>query len=608
VRAPPEDPGGRAQRSGAGSADPRDAGPARAAVSAQVAPYLLVLLLTDAAAIGLALHAWRRRPSPGAGWFALFVLTGVVMLTAYAVGLLSPEPGVHLLWNKVEFLGRATMHAAWLNFALAYTGRGAWLAGWRRLWPFAIPAATLALVWTNEAHGLVWRTYAVDATTPFAGTVVSYGPWFWVHVANAYGLYLAGLVLLARELGRRGGPYLGQALGLAVGTLTPFAANVAYVGGWWPVAGLDPTPFAFALSALAFGWALLRDQLLAIVPLAHGAVIRGMDDPVLVVDAAGRVADLNPAAEAVTGRPAAAAIGRPAADVIAALADHLQGAREVTAEVALGPAGGRRAFDLRVSALRGPGGELRGRVVVLRDVTERRRAEDERVRLAEERAARAALETFLDAAADAVLVFGADGRLLRANRAARAWVEALLGAAAPTADALLRAARPRRPDGTEPAAAVLGRALRGERVSEEVVLRDPSGAERRVHAVAVPVRGDTGLAWATIVVARDITELHAAIAERSRLDGAVKTARLVAHELNNKLALVRGYAEVLPDASPADAAWLAARLVRGAEEAAAIVARLQRIVRFEETATPVGPALDLDAATRPAPGAAPPPG
>jgi len=38
-----------------------------------------------------------------------------------------------------------------------------------------------------------------------------------------------------------------------------------------------------------------------------------------------------------------------------------------------------------------------------------------------------------------------------------------------------------------------------------------------------------------------------AIADRERLDGAVKTARRVAHELNNRLALLSGYGEMLAD-------------------------------------------------------------
>src|SRR5262249_62262424 len=103
--------------------------------------------------------------------------------------------------------------------------------------------------------------------------------------------------------------------GLACGTVVPFAANFSYVSGWWPVPELDPTPFAFALSAFAFSWGLLRHQLLAIVPLAHGTVVLGMDDPVLVVDPAGRIADLNPAAQRVTGW-SATAVGRAAAEVL----------------------------------------------------------------------------------------------------------------------------------------------------------------------------------------------------------------------------------------------------------------------------------------------------
>ncbi len=101
------------------------------------------------------------------------------------------------------------------------------------------------------------------------------------------------------------------------------------------------------------------------------------------------------------------------------------------------------------------------------------------------------------------------------------------------------------------------------------------------------------------MVARDITELHAAIAERARLDGAVKTAHLVAHRLNNELAPVRGYGELLAETLEGELAALARRVVQGADDAAATVARLQRIVRFEETESAGVQMLDLDAAVGP---------
>jgi PAS domain S-box-containing protein len=222
--------------------------------------------------------------------------------------------------------------------------------------------------------------------------------------------------------------------------------------------------------------------------------------------------------------------------------------------------------------------------------------ENARLREDAERA-RAELEALLDAAADAVLVFDPRGRLVRANRTAREGGQ-LLGAVEPTA-AALRGSHVRRPDGSMPTTTLLQQALHGHRVSEEVVWSSPGGAERRLHVVAVPARDAAGRAWATVVVARDITELHAAIAERARLDGAVKTAHLVAHRLNNELAPVRGYGELLAEALEGELAVLARRVVHGADGAAATVARLQRIVRFEETESAGVQMLDLDAAVGP---------
>jgi nitrogen-specific signal transduction histidine kinase len=82
--------------------------------------------------------------------------------------------------------------------------------------------------------------------------------------------------------------------------------------------------------------------------------------------------------------------------------------------------------------------------------------------------------------------------------------------------------------------------------------------------------------------------------EAERLRAFRETARRVAHELNNQLALVRGYGEMLADALEGEPGALAARVTRGAEAAAATIARLQRIVRFEEVTSAGQPMLDLD--------------
>ncbi|HEY3080889.1 MAG TPA: GAF domain-containing protein [Chloroflexota bacterium] len=217
-------------------------------------------------------------------------------------------------------------------------------------------------------------------------------------------------------------------------------------------------------------------------------------------------------------------------------------------------------------------------------------------RLLEERErARRELEAVLDAASDSVVVYRADGRLVRANRIARQRFVDRIGEVPRSLDEYLDRARPTQ--AAEPMRTPAQRALDGETADGVLTYADTKGRERRFHVHAAPILGSDGSVQAAVVVSRDITDLEDAIAERARLDGAVKTARLVAHQLNTKLAIVLGNAEMLrADLDGADAE-LADDVLQGADDAARIVARLQRLIRFEETEMAGIAMLDLDAAT-----------
>ena len=84
----------------------------------------------------------------------------------------------------------------------------------------------------------------------------------------------------------------------------------------------------------------------------------------------------------------------------------------------------------------------------------------------------------------------------------------------------------------------------------------------------------------------------------ARLDGALKTARMVGHELNNKLAIVSGYGDLLVERlGPGEQAHTIQRMVEASDEAAQVLQRLQSIIRFEERTLGGVAFLDLDAAT-----------
>ncbi|MBV8718327.1 MAG: response regulator [Chloroflexi bacterium] len=85
--------------------------------------------------------------------------------------------------------------------------------------------------------------------------------------------------------------------------------------------------------------------------------------------------------------------------------------------------------------------------------------------------------------------------------------------------------------------------------------------------------------------------------ERARLEGVLLAARTAQHELNNRLGVVLGYAEMLAEypGLPESMNDLVSEIVSGAKELAETVDQLRRVTRIREAPRPslTGPTLNL---------------
>jgi signal transduction histidine kinase/ActR/RegA family two-component response regulator len=118
---------------------------------------------------------------------------------------------------------------------------------------------------------------------------------------------------------------------------------------------------------------------------------------VIVLDRLARIVDLNKAARGLLDRPDDDVLGEAAALAFQRwrrLAEEFEDLAERSIELAGPDAVEGSVFDLRISSL-GGGDQLVGWVLVLRDVTERRRAEQERERLTVAEASSRAKDRFL---------------------------------------------------------------------------------------------------------------------------------------------------------------------------------------------------------------------
>ena len=343
-------------------------------------PYTLVLVFAVVVAGWLMVHAWRRGVG-GAREISVLSAAVFVWNLGYAAEISSVGLGAKVFWARVEYVGIVTVPVAWFVFSLGYTGRGRWVTRRNLALLAVVPLVTLALLWTNGLHGLMWSRTMLDPTGAFL--VVEHGPYFWVHLAYSYSLNLLGSVFLFMTLVRSHRLYRGQVFALLVAVTAPWIANGMYLSGLSPWPDLDPTSFAFLVSGAAVAWGLFRYRFLEIVPVARAAVVEGMKDAVIVADPSDRVVDLNPAAGRVLGLTTSKAVGGDLSEVAPELGALLEGfgaAGEAQKEVELGAGDERRSYEMSLSTLEDRGGRPTGRLLVLRDVTERKKVEEESVR------------------------------------------------------------------------------------------------------------------------------------------------------------------------------------------------------------------------------------
>ena len=456
----------------------------------------VVLVCTAVIAVAVAVAAWRRRAAPGATILALLMLA--VAEWTLVRGLETAAVGFEhkLVWARPRYIGAASVAPLWFMFALAYV-RQVTLRGRALLLLWTIPAVTVPLTMTSSSHQLIWTTITPSPADP-ALLVYAHGPWYWVVVAFSYVLMAAGTGVIAIAAARFPAVFRGQACALLLSGLAPWIANVSYVMGWVPVPGLDVTPVALTISGVVLAWVIFQRDLLDLIPVAREALVEHLTDGVIVLDARGRIVDVNGAATRVLGLVPSSCVGAPAAGVLAMWPDLV--AALTSPDVRTGEIrvhlGGTLHLDFRVSPLRDVRRRVSGWLVSLRDATDRRRAE-EALRQSE-----AHFRALFEESPDACYLIGLDGRFVDANRAAESLIgqrrTALLGRTFVEAG-LLDAADAAR------AAGRIARAAADQPTGvEEFAVRRPDGTSVNVEVSSSRVR--LGGQVLVVGVARDVTE------------------------------------------------------------------------------------------------------
>jgi len=349
--------------------------------------YISALIVTAITALALAVFSWRRRKSvPGAMHFCLLMGGIAIWSAAASVEASSGDMITKILWSRLEYLGSAPATIFLLLFSLCYAGEEKRLSTGGMLALFAIPAIIIVSAFTNDSHFLFWSGFA---PVPGSDPILRYehGPLFWMAYILICLIILISVVMLIKAAFRQSGLHLGQTRIIIIGSLFPLIGISLYASGWKAIQGVDISPLFFLPASLFIAWGIFRYRLFDLVPVARHVLIEGMSDGVIVIDRLNRIVDMNPEARgmlSVAGEMLGVQIESlfPSWSVLVGQLGHSQ---EAHMELPMKSSENERWLDIKLSTLKDAGKPLKGMLMVMRDVTERRRS-DEALRKAKEEA------------------------------------------------------------------------------------------------------------------------------------------------------------------------------------------------------------------------------
>ncbi len=341
-----------------------------------------LLLVNSLLAGALALYTWKRRKMHGALYLFLLMLSVVEWSFTAAFEDMAYDYYAKILWSKFSYIGITSAAPLWFLFTLYYRYEDKVKRRWIALISI-VPAFILAAAFTNELHRLVWPTITWGPPEIGHRLIYAHGPLKWTMALYSYILLLSGTVMLIRTISSSHKLFRWQFLAIITAALAPWAGNVTYLTGITP-AWIDTTPLFFTVTGILISWGLTRFHLLDIAPIAYDTLFMNMTDGVLVLDSGNRIVNINPAAKAFlhSGEDWVGRHIREIPSVTHEISGQFRDIPEGRIELKLHDKQEAQWIDVRISPVMNRLGERKGRLFVIRDITERKRLDEELTRYA----------------------------------------------------------------------------------------------------------------------------------------------------------------------------------------------------------------------------------
>ncbi len=351
----------------------------------QLNSYAFISILSALISLTASIVTWRRS-TPGSFALSLLLAAMAVWAGGYATRWMNISVVAKIFWFKAMFTGIAFAPTLFFIFTLGPARNESWLTASRLILLLIPPVIFLLLQWTNEYHHLFYQSVHVMGETGSWAIVVTRGPWYFINVVYSYALIAIGFFVMSRGALRLGTLYRHQYNLILIASLIPWLASILTETLLGTSKHLDLAPLTFGLSGIIYVLSIVQTHFMDLIPIARSRLIESMPDGVMVLDAQNRVVDINPAMEVFLEKKPPFYLGKPALKVFDGWMQkiNLSGDETEKRKDLKLPQEPPRYLDLSVTPLYDKAGLLNGRLMVFRDVTDRK-LDERRLRYANER-------------------------------------------------------------------------------------------------------------------------------------------------------------------------------------------------------------------------------
>jgi PAS domain S-box-containing protein len=242
------------------------------------------------------------------------------------------------------------------------------------------PLITQLLLWIRPTRELFFMERAQGST------FISFDSGLWANINELYlyNIEIASLLLLTDIFSKKPRTLLFQTGTLLAGAFIPLAFRLSDLVGQ---RSIDYSVIGYSMAIMGLGFGLHRKKLIEVTPVTYETVINSMSDGWIVLDLNNTIIDVNPAAEKIVGIARNILYGKPIRSIFPDwpnISDNAGEGKELEMRRSMRAHGSWRYINIRLSILKNEKGIPFGQLIVWRDITERRLAEEARQRARDE--------------------------------------------------------------------------------------------------------------------------------------------------------------------------------------------------------------------------------